>query len=333
MIETTEIFASSFNHCSTVCPHQDGVLIAWYSGINECHDDQSVYLIFINQNNRSDIVRIGDKTGNPILWKSGGEIFILWSKFEDDGVINRLADRWKYCSLWVQKIEIQDKPILVGKPTCVMGSANNLLGRCPAIHYKGKVLLPLYDEVEGTCVIVDDSNFTELSKFGSDIIQPTIWTKYNKLHSLGRNFRTHRNKAQHTQSSDGVIWQQPIDTDIFNVNNSLCVVNWRNSEAIVWNDTTSRYRDKLTLGLLKNYNCLEVIPVSVIGERYGAYPFCAVDGDRIHITFTNIRKRIEYHVWKWEDITEACRRNLVRTSNNRQRNQTRTIHSKRTEIL
>jgi len=317
MIETTEIFAASFNHCSTVCPHQNGALIAWYSGISECHDDQSVHLIFIGQNGSSDIVRIGDKTGNPVLWRSGDDIFILWSRFEDDGEIVRLADRWKYCSLWVQKIEIEDKPVLVGKPECIVGSNHNLLGRCPVLHRNNQILLPLYDEVEGTCVILDGTRFTELSRFGSGLIQPTLWTKYNKLHALSRNFRTRKIRAQHIQSSDGKNWFPSTDTEIFNVNNSLCVVNVRNSEAIVWNDTTSRYRDKLTLGLLKNYGCLEAIPVSVLGPKYGSYPFCAVSDDRLHITFTNVRKRIEYHVWKWEDVTEACRRNLVRASADR----------------
>ena len=96
-----QISASSFNHCSTVCPHHDGALVAWYSGSGECRDDQSVHVVFIDKlNNQFEPIRIGDCTGNPVLWAQGNEAVLLWSKFEDTGDVRRIVDRWKYCSLW-----------------------------------------------------------------------------------------------------------------------------------------------------------------------------------------------------------------------------------------
>lgn len=312
MVKTTEFSASSFNHCSTVCPCDDGTLVAWYSGTNECHDDQSVHLIFINQNSHSAIIRIGDKTGNPILYRSGDDILLLWSKFEDDNRIVRLVDRWKYCSLWIQKIKIEDRPTLIGEPQRIVDSDCNLLARCPTVQYNGHVLLPLYDEVAGTCVILDGSDFKELSRFGEEMIQPTLWVRNNILHALARNFRTDRRYAQYTQSVDCKSWKTSADTKIYNNNSSVCTTSWNKSDVIIWNDTRSRYRNNLSLGLLgRDYECLSAITVEVVGMQYGSYPYCTVHNNELHMTFTNIRKKIEYHVWRWEDIREACRRNII----------------------
>lgn len=314
MDKAIEIFAASFNHCSTICSHQDGVLIAWYSGSNECHDDQSVHIIFISPSKRSDIIRIGDRTGNPVLWNHNNTTTLLWSKFEDDGPINRTVDRWKYCSLWTQTIEMQNKPILKNRPECVIQSDKHLLGRCPPIIKNGQVILPLYDELEGNCVIADGSTFNELSRFGVGMIQPTIWAKHNKIHSISRNFRTKKKHAYYSSSADGTLWEEPQHTKISNVNNSVCVANWNRATAIIWNNTFLPYRNLLTLGLLNNQQPLSAVPISVLGERYGAYPYCAVINNKLHITFTNSSKKIEYHVWEWERLRETYRRNLIGSS-------------------
>ena len=98
-----DVAASQFNHCSSVCPFNDGVMITWYSGFGECLDDQSVHCIFIDKYGMSGILRLGDKTGNPIAWEYNGRTFLLWSYFEDTGDITNPVNRWKYCSLWIQE--------------------------------------------------------------------------------------------------------------------------------------------------------------------------------------------------------------------------------------
>lgn len=318
MIETTEIFASPFNHCSVACPCDTGTLIAWYSGIGECHDSQSVHLIFINQNQHSAVLRIGDKTGNPILWRSGDDILLLWSKFEDNENIVKPIDRWKYCSLWVQKVIITDKPELIGEPERISNSNKNLLARCPPVVYNGMTLLPLYDEIVGSCVILNGSDFNELSRFGEGMIQPTLWVRNDKLHALSRNFRVDRIHAQYVQSVDGKSWSSPIDTNIYNNNSSICVANWNKVDAAVWNNTQSAYRRNLSLGFLnRDYECLSATMIYILNPHYGSYPCCVVHNNKLHVTFTNLRKRIEYHVWGWEDIRAAYRKRSIRYTSGR----------------
>src|SRR5262245_36947564 len=99
--QTLELAASTFNHCSSICPFREGTLLAWYSGEEECYDDQSVYLLFIGKTGASSPLRLGDKTGNPVLWRDGERAFLLWSRFEDYGELKTLVDRWKYCSVWL----------------------------------------------------------------------------------------------------------------------------------------------------------------------------------------------------------------------------------------
>ncbi len=310
-----EIYEDGFNHCSTIHPYQDGVLIAWYSGSTECSDDQSVYIVFINHDTHSEInrsptrIRIGDKTGNPVLWQNGQDIYILWSKFEDDDTMFSLADRWKYCSIWVQKIDVCDNQILLSKPERIAASNQHLLGRCSVLTFNNTTILPLYDELAGTCVLVDGTTFKELSRFGVGMIQPTLWTKRNKVHALARNFRSTNKKAQYVCSSDINNWSQPVDTNIYNVNNSLCVVSWGRSEIIIWNNGLSRAR--LTLGLLnKDYSNLSAFPIIVVGVSYGAYPSCTIINNQLHLTFTNYKRRIEYRVYKQSDIRKAYRNSI-----------------------
>ena len=149
---------SLFHHCSTVCPYKDGVVLAFYSGTGECQDDQGVYVTYFKNNNYADLLKIGDKTGNPVLFSSANHCFLIWSKFEDTGPLRSIVDRWKHCSLWIQKIDVADGITLVGQPHQISSPQDHLLGRCLPIcianqalyqqtQHTSDYLLPLYDEV------------------------------------------------------------------------------------------------------------------------------------------------------------------------------------------
>ena len=307
-----------FNHCSTICPYHGGVLLAWYSGTGECCDDQSVYVISIDGLQQSEPLRIGDCTGNPVLIPTkGGGAVLLWSKFEDKlhtpiGKLLRLADRWKYCSLWIQRVVVENGEIyLQGKSKRISGPEQHLLGRCNPLVHNGSVLLPLYDEVERSCVIFegkwdnhDGLDYTEIGRYGTDTIQPTLWCKGDKIGSLARNFSTHNELSQFCESANGVNWSEPTLSNIWNLNNSLHVVKWHDYIIILWNDTNGRFRKNLTLGVLKcetdDLGFLKVFaePVEVVGAKYGAYPSMCIDNNgNLNFSFTNNSKQIEYHVW------------------------------------
>lgn len=304
------ISALPFNHCSTVCPHRNGVLVAWYSGTGECRDDQSVHLIFINKKSKSKILRIGDNTGNPVLWPmDNNEAVLLWSRFEDIGPIHRLADRWKYCSLWIQRLTYKNGIALLGDPIQLASPTQHLLGRCNPIRTKsGKLLLPLYDEVNRTCVLYagGSMNLEEVSRYGVDCIQPTLWFSGTKVCSIGRNFGNFSKFAYYQESEDLVEWSEPQQTNVYNRNNSVHVIQWKEKLVILWNNTAQKYRKNMTIGEL---NGLTTSPLQILDQRYGAYPSVCVDKNGLlHFTFTNSRKEIEYHVWDRKTWDKTRRR-------------------------
>lgn len=302
-----QISASKFNHCSTVCPNHKGVLLAWYSGAGECHNNQSVYVISIEGSQQSEPLRIGDCTGNPVLIPAKNDAILLWSQFEDNGKVQQLADRWKTCSLWVQKIGVRrGKVHLLGERNKITEPSQHLLGRCNPIIHNGSTILPLYDEVERTCVIFEgnDLEYTETSRYGTDIIQPTLWYKDNKIRSLARNFTQHNKKSYFCESIDGRSWSEPTSTCLWNLNNSIHVVNWNGEEIVLWNDTDGRYRKNLTIGVLKyetdemGFLRVGAEPIEIVGAARGSYPSMCVDNDgNLNFSFTNESKQIEHHVW------------------------------------
>jgi len=315
-LELTTLGAAAFNHCSSVLPIEQGTIVTWYAGRGECLDDQSVYVAFLNNHKQQDIIRIGDKTGNPIVWTQDGKINLLFSKFEDSHIVNNLADRWKYCSLWIQQLKLIDKQlVMIGRPIRIATSDAHLLARCPPVIHQDRLLLPLYDEYTRQCVIYTHSNgeYYELSRFGKDLIQPTIWSKNNALYALARNFTNiPHNLAEVHSSASGDEWQSEGTSELYNVNNSVCAANWRNGVAVVWNDTPGYHRANLSLGfLMHRKDTLRPFKISNLSPLHGSYPTCVVHNDQLYITYTNLDRRIVYDVWTWDRVRENCRRHTA----------------------
>lgn len=314
MEQSFQLVASKFNHCSTVCPINNGSLVAWYSGTKECADDQSVYIVFINRE-ISEIIRIGDKTGNPVLWKTDQKrAILLYSKFENAGTIRRLVDRWKYCSLWVQHVELDKSLRLVGNPIQLTEPTQHLLGRCAPLMHSGQLLIPLYDEVARNGVIANfkNDNFTFMSSVGVDMIQPTLWAHNGKLCCLSRNFGSTMNYSLYCESADGGInWSDPSQTLIPNNNSSLHVRNFNGIDYIMWNNTTNRYRSLMTFGeLTTTGGFLSAKPIEIISEEHGAYPWLECANNRIVMSFTRNQKII-CNVWNTKAVNKR-RRNSSR---------------------
>jgi hypothetical protein len=315
-----DVAASQFNHCSSVCPFNDGVLITWYSGFGECLNDQSVHCIFIDKYGMSGILRLGDKTGNPIAWEYDGKLFILWSRFEDTGDISNPVNRWKYCSLWIQECYIglsngnnRYDIKLLDKPQMLSGPEDGLLARCNPIAIDGEILLPLYHESQRHGVIMKGKNksFRTIGNIdGADIIQPTLWESGGIIHSLSRDFSSHSalNKARYSLSEDrGMTWSDPVPTNIHNRNNSIHVINYGDDDFVLWNNS-SHGRDNLTLGIL-HYESLSlegpkigIEPIMVVNKVYGSYPSIATHNSDLYFSYTTDRRTISYNLWSKEYV-------------------------------
>jgi len=322
-----EVGAGRFNHCSSVCPFRGGVLLAWYSGTGECRDDQSVYVTFSKDDGTySEAVRIGDKTGNPVIWSHGTQAYLIWSKFEDTGDVRRIVDRWRFCSLWIQEVVLNNGIEFVAEPRQLAFPDQHLLGRCNPIHYgtigcRTDYLLPLYDELARSGVIykiriVDKSTTRVLDQtmhtmrvgsIGQDMIQPTLWKTDNRVHSLSRNFGTNETACRYCYSDDfGESWSSPRPTKIPNRNSSLHAIQWAGRDLLLWNDTDKISRRNLTLGEIAFKDRVpSVQKICVIGD-VGGYPSMCVDEyDNLHMTFSNEQRKIEHRVWNRRQLDKV----------------------------
>ncbi len=302
--QTLEFEAEKFNHCSTICPYRDGVIIAWYSGMMECSDDQSVYLLFIGKDTTSRPLKLKDGTGNPVIWQENGKTYLLWSRFEHNNKIAKLTDLWKYCSLWMTEIDlVGDELQLIGE--IVSFKEPHLLGRCRPIQFADKIILPLYDEVNQCGIIMAGTalDFVQIGQIGNKMIQPTLWIENDKICSLSRNFHSEHKHARYSESIDGgKTWSEPILTNIKNKNSSLHAITWNGHHLLLWNNTCETRRKDLTLGIIKNNNVHEICKIS----EYGAYPsICKDSDDNLCMSFTSNIGVIRYYVWNKNDIISA----------------------------
>jgi predicted neuraminidase len=203
---------------------------------------------------------------------------------------------------------------MVGSKKQLTDPGQHLLGRCGPVVYGNKILLPLYDEVDGRCVIFggNDVEYGEISRYGDDIIQPTLWADGDKIFSMSRNFRR---KIKHTKSQlycshDPCVadaWHGPVDTNLWNINNSMQVIRWNGNDLVLWNDTPSQNRSNLTLGTLID-NAFDVEKIDIISSIHGSYPSMCIDGsNNLHMTFTNFAKQIEHVVWTGRKFRNARR--------------------------
>jgi len=321
-----EIKIGNFNHCSSVCAHQNGVLIAWYAGSGECQDDQSVYVMHVNGDQQSTPLRIGNKTGNPVLIPTEGqEAVLLWSKFEDIAPMSHIVERWKYCSLWATSVSYHNGRIhLIGTSKQITEPTQHLLGRCNPIKHKGQHILPLYDEMGRQAVIFrgKELDFESIGRFGEDMIQPTIWVGRwkDRIHSLSRNFMSETQfKARASYSDDGgKTWCTPKPTAIPNRDSSLHVFRWNDYKLLLWNNTPLTQRENMTLGIMDG---LDVKPVCIM-ENYGAYPsICADDAGNLNMTYTSLNRTIIHHAWNHKYFKKVLKSSL---GNKEEENETKT---------
>lgn len=324
--ECSSIGVSAFNHCSSLCPHNNGVLLAWYAGSGECKNDQSVYVTYLSGSKGLTPIRIGNKTGNPILWNENGKTWLLWSKFEDIKPIRNLAHRWRYCSLWIQEVKFNGE-IELSQPTRITEATQNLLARTNPIMINKEVVLPLYDEVKRECVLFSGSNgqFEELSRYGRGIIQPAIWVEGKRIHSLGRNFGNRKRYSIHYYSDDCLTWSSNGSSSFRNMNSSIAVHPWNDHHMVLWNNSNTLYRTHMTLGIMDwDAEIPKPFALKVVNARHGSYPcFCVDKDNQLHFAYTNEERKIQHHVWNKKVFKRAYAESKLLEKTKRSRNSAR----------
>jgi len=301
--------AGEFNHCSTLVAHNGNILVAWYAGTKECADDQSVFVSLVQNGVAGEPLRIGDKTGNPVLFCHEGKHLLLYSLFEQK--TDHPVHRWRHCSLWLGEIGVNNgHPFLAGTRRISTAGAH-LLGRCLPDCFNNKMVIPLYDELEGKCCVglMDYSGGVAYSGlFGNRMIQPALFVQDDILHAVCRNFCALGERspeticARYCTSLNGMDWSAPRpccpkDSVFFpNWNSSLAIESTDEGDVhfVVWNDTQDRQRLRLTLGKLEvePIGYIKPQPLMTITEGKGHYPSLLVCSNSVLVSYTGEDRKI-----------------------------------------
>ena len=297
--ETThKISNNNFNHCSTLASTDKSILLAWYSGSFECHDDQRVWITRLEEN--AGITGLEPNTGNPVLFKDANDkIFILYSEFVPHVSIRRI-DKWKFCNLFIREV-FEDH---VSDRIKLSDESDHLLGRCSPIVVDGITHLPLYNELDEYSVIYSGNGleYTRSHVFGESEIQPAIYYE-NGLKAFTRNFNNQRKMSRFHSIEN----QTSIESNIPNNNSSLAVLKVDGIVFCVYNHTAEKLRKHLTLGYIKNG---KIVPFRVI-DQYGAYPTIIKHLDSIVISYTGYYHDIKVRTF---NIDVLCNEASYRSS-------------------
>lgn len=306
-----------FSHAAAICPFDGGVLTAMYSGTQECHPSQRVYLYWSGNGTMKGPIPLESLTGNPILFQNKGMASIIYSKFEE--FPTQRAHWWQHCTLWQRQIEnfngmlklSEPKQLIVEEDEENPAPGRGYLPRCNPIHVVanpddlGTWYLPLYREQAphfyGVIMKSEDGknweHYGNIGKEKTRCIQPTIWHKDGKLHALLRNFNFSSRKQRYAYYSSTTLtagspeWSDPVDSGIFNANNSLVVCNSAQGDQFetplyVWNHDP-RGRNNISLGGLGTGKVLVKL------DDYGSYPAVCADWDDLHILYTAKANRLQ----------------------------------------
>lgn len=300
-----------FNHCPTICEFGNGILLAYYGGI-ECTDRQKVFIEYWVNMKLITREHIWLKTGNPVLWNELGNAGLIFSLFIDNDLNGSFpvnpVDRWSYCINYYTNISINNNKLSRSKLYRLkINPVIGCLGRCQPIYINNKILFPFYREKNPYGIIIERCNnkWNRLGKIGDELnnfngrfgygslIQPTLWVDTKGIiHSLSRDI-TILHLAWYSKSLDfGYTWSKPIHTMIENYNNSLVAINdGSDNPFIIWNNSNiGRYN--LTIGELNNNND-DIKPIYVLSHDEASYPnYCITKDNTLYTVFAKNRKII-----------------------------------------
>jgi len=309
--------AGRFNHCATVLGFEDGLLVAYYAGTAECQDDQHVVLTFKRDGRWIDLIKLENKTGNPLLFKFEDKTYLAYSRFEKDCPGN-LVKKWAYCSLWCREIVMEEGHPGVGEPLPTFKHPQlGYLFRAAPLYLEGRTILPLYRE-EGSYGAAYEwmgDHLKLVGKIGygcNSTMQPTLWHDGTAFHSLSRNCQpqVYGGYCWHSTSPDLERWSHPeLEQSLDNNHNSVAVVNdGQKDPLVIWN--VGRSRNDLRLGKLCGHTLgrsLVTLNGSFLGTQgYGAYPNYCFYNEELHLVWTDLmdgrhticHMRLEEKEWK-----------------------------------
>lgn len=297
-------------HASTICPTEDGVMVAWFGGTHEKHEDVGIWVAKKVSGAWSDPVEVAngiqhkDKRypcWNPVLYREASGRISLYYK------VGPSPREW-----WGMLIQSDDEGVTWSLPRRLPEDILGPVKNKPIALKDGKLLHPSSTEHDGWRIHMEISDQDGLNwrRIGPldgdniDAIQPSILIYPGKLQIL---CRSKVNGIVEAWSEDnGISWTPLTPTGLPNPNSGIdAVTTDQGNHFLVYNPTSPRKGEwggeRYPLVLAVSSDGGQWKTLETLESEPGEYSYPAIiqgrDGN-LHITYTWKRDRIKYAVYR-----------------------------------
>lgn len=297
-------------HASTVLPHPDGLLVAWFGGSREGADDVAIWLARRTPGRGwTRAVRVADEDGlphwNPVLFAGAdGEISLFYK-------VGRRIPAWRTRVIrsgdgghtWSEPEElvpgdeggrgpVKNKPIVLSDGGWLAPASLESVETWDAFTDLSRDAGRTWNR--GEAVPVDHANFP-----GKGVIQPTLWESGpGQVHMLLRS--TNGWVCRSDSTDGGVTWSPAVATSLPNNNSGLDLAELPDGRLVcVHNPVGVSWgpRTPLTAAISDDNGATWRHWVTLEDETAGeraefSYPAAVRDGDGIAVTYTWRRRGI-----------------------------------------
>ncbi len=313
-IEKGEIFEAKkyFNSChaSTVVKMQNGNLVsAWFAGTEESDSDVRIwYSVYDGETWREPgQIATADTVAhwNPVL-QSDGECTRLYFKVGEKIPywVTKYVESYDFGETWSEPAELVAGDTSGGrgpvKNKCLVTSKGIIIAPASTEQGSWRAFFDISEDGGKTWTKTDYVVAKNRLGMNVEMIQPTLWEdKEGGIHAM---FRTKAGRIYRSDSSDGgYTWSEAYATQLMNNNSGIdCVMTDNGWLWLAYNPIgIDGLRNRLMLSVSKDNGetwqdvvYLEDSPLSLNAEY--SYPSIVADGNRIYITYTYTRTRINY---------------------------------------
>lgn len=310
-VERGEIFKAKehFNsaHASTLVKMSNGnILSAWFAGSGEGNDDVRIWYSVYNGNEWSEPKQLESNDTvahwNPVLQDMGDYVRLYYKVGKDTECwVTKYADTYDFGATWTQAKELVEGDTSGGrgpvKNKCLVTSDGIIIA--PASTEQGEWKAFFDISTDGGVTWEKTDYVVAKDSCGRDVamIQPTLWEDSDgNIHAM---FRTRAGKIYRSDSFDGgCTWSEAYATQLPNNSSGIdCVMSDNGWLWLAYNPIgVEGIRNKLMLSVSKDngetWEDVMMLEKGLFGEY--SYPSIIADGNRIYITYTYTRTKINY---------------------------------------
>lgn len=310
-VERGEIFKARehFNsaHASTLVKMSNGnILSAWFAGSGEGNDDVRIWYSVYNGSEWSEPKQLASNDTvahwNPVLQDMGDCVRLYYKVGKDtESWVTKYADTYDFGTTWTEAKELVEGDTSGGrgpvKNKCLVTSDGVMIA--PASTEQGE-WKAFFDISTDGGVTWEKTDFVAAKDSrGRDVamIQPTLWEDNDgNVHAM---FRTRAGKIYRSDSFDGgYTWSEAYATQLPNNSSGIdCVMSDNGWLWLAYNPIgIEGIRNRLILSVSKDngetWEDVMTLENGLFGEY--SYPSIIADGNRIYLTYTYTRTKINY---------------------------------------